>query len=562
MMFASTLRSAAAAIVLCSFLFAQEPARQEQQVQRVSESKTTGEDVGPKKPKIPVKDRQLALQMLETSDAQARGFEAPMRSYSLLQIAQVYVTFDSEKARSLLGDAFTASVGIQDDDQTKSRLQEEIFRTLLPLSQADVEERLSQAELSVRKQTADSIIRRYAEKKQFEPPIELINQVTGWDEFPYQSGTQLLLAMPAEMSSEKLSLFAQAVNSYKNHEHSKRIMLGDGSLTNMIVRFGPKMPAKLVLEAIDEILSQAKKAEGHNTITLGGQAGTAAFNSTYDFQLFALLPTLQLLDEGRAESLLKENQELKAKLQQFPDGMRSLDPSLTDAPPQKGKGGGLSIGVNSGSGPGAGGAGYMRQEYQRKAQAIAADSAKNPTQAIAQAATLPVKLDDQGGASPRSSALAEIAKINSTSNPGPAKQALDELRKIIVDLPLSNQIGYLSAAANIYLQIGEKESAEAVVSEGFKVAEKLLATDTSADDPNKALKAWWPSADAYRRFVEVQTKISTKSAATILKEIGDPEIRTSASIMVSRSLLDLPTKRFIVVEKRKNRNWTSISEED
>src|SRR5205085_786170 len=115
----------------------------------------------------------------------------------------------------------------------------------------------------------------------------------------------------------------QAVNSFKNHDHSKRIQMGDGSLTNMVVRFGPKLPAKLVMEAIDEILSQAKKSDGRSTITLGGKEGTAAFNSFYDFQLFALLPTLQMLDEGRAESLLKENQDLKAKLQQFPDGMRS-----------------------------------------------------------------------------------------------------------------------------------------------------------------------------------------------------------------------------------------------
>ncbi|HEV2992596.1 MAG TPA: hypothetical protein VG759_29460, partial [Candidatus Angelobacter sp.] len=130
------------------------------------------------------------------------------------------------------------------------------------------------------------------------------------------------------------------------------------------------------------------------------------------------------------------------------------------------------------------------------------------------------------------------------------------------DLAPRNQIEALSTAARIYLKIGEKESAQAVVLEGFKAAEKMLAKDTDANDPNKALKAWWPSADAYRRFVEVQTNISPRSAAKVLKEIGDPEIRTSASITVSRSLLDLPTKRFVVAEKRKNQNSTSISEED
>src|SRR5205807_1225357 len=139
---------------------------------------------------------------------------------------------------------------------------------------------------------------------------------------------------------------------------------------------------------------------------------------------------------------------------------------------------------------------------------------------------------------------------------------LDELRKAIVDLPLKIQVNYLSAAANIYIQIGEKDSAEAVVAEGFKVAEKLLAKDINADDPNKALKAWWPSADAYCRFMGVEAKISQRSAAKILKEISDPEIRTSAAIMFSRALLELPMKRFIVTENRKNMNMTFVSSEE
>ncbi len=560
MTFAPKLKIGLVALLFCSWVFAQQPAQQEQQIQQVAEGKTAAKPSDTKaEPKVSAKDKELALQMLETSDAQARGFEAPMRSYSLLQIAQIYATIDPEKARGLLADAFTASVGIQEDDSTKTRLQEEIFRTWLPLSQTDVEERLSQAELSVRRQTAQSMVRRYAEKKQFEPAMELINQVTGWDEFPYGSATQLMLAMPAEMSAERMSLFTQAVNSYKNHEHGKRIMMGDESLTNMIIRFGSKMPAKLILEAIDEILSQAKKADTTNTITVGSTSGTASFSSNFDYQLFALLPMLQRLDEGRAESLLKENQDLKAKMQQFPDGMRSIDPTLTDAPAEKGKGG-LSFSVNSGN-PGNVSRDYLRQEYQRKAQEIVAEAGTNPTQAIARAATLPVKVE---GApfSPRASALEEIAKASSRDNPSAAKRALDELRKIVPDIPSRNQIQALSSAARIYLQIGEKESAQAVVLEGFKAAEKMLAKDTDANDPNKALKAWWPSADAYRRFVEVQTKISTKSAAKVLKEIDDPEIRTSASIMVSRSLLDLPMRRYIVVEKTKNANWTSMFDED
>ena len=127
------------------FLFCQLSLSQLQQRQVVQDEKTqTKESPTKEKPKIPAKDKKLALQMLEISDAQARGFEAPMRSYALLQIAQIYVTLEPEKARGLLGDAFTASVGIQDDDSTKARLQEEIFRTLLPIAGQDERERLAE----------------------------------------------------------------------------------------------------------------------------------------------------------------------------------------------------------------------------------------------------------------------------------------------------------------------------------------------------------------------------------------------------------------------------------
>ncbi|HJT52531.1 MAG TPA: hypothetical protein VJ848_01670, partial [Candidatus Angelobacter sp.] len=81
-----------------------------------------------------------------------------------------------------------------------------------------------------------------------------------------------------------------------------------------------------------------------------------------------------------------------------------------------------------------------------------------------------------------------------------------ELRKVAPDMPLLRQAQALSTAADVYLKLGDPDSAEKVVSEGFKVAEKLLERDLNPEDPNQGLKAWWPSADAYRRFVEVPDK--------------------------------------------------------
>jgi hypothetical protein len=98
-----------------------------------------------------------------------------------------------------------------------------------------------------------------------------------------------------------------------------------------------------------------------------------------------------------------------------------------------------------------------------------------------------------------------------------------------------------------------------LVSDGLGVAARLLDHDVNPDDPNKALKAWWPSADAYRRLVEIETKISHPATAKLLQEIKDPDMRALESIMFARALLGLPMNRVTVVEKNKEGNRVRTS---
>ena len=551
-----TLQVVFAALLLSPLAFGQQVQQQQEVAVRTS---TTTADTKAATPKLSKEDTQLATQMLEISESTARGFEAPMRAFSLLQIAQVHVSLDKKKAVEMLKDAFTASVGIQDDNFGKQHIQEDIFRTLLPLSQADVEELLPQAETRVRKQTSEEIISRYVEKKEFGPAIDLVNQVSRFDEFPYNSATKLMMAMPEEMSGEKMSLFAQAVNSYKNHEH-KGIRVGSDTLTSLVVAFGAKMPPKLVMQGVDEILSQAKKATENASITISGEGGTTSFGSEYEYELFALLPLIERLDEGRSKSLLEENQSLKAKLAQYSSGLQSIDPGLGNP---KAKNSGMSTSVHSGTGISGANMGYQQaQEAMRQAEKIVRDAGQDPTQAIAQAAGLPVSNSVDTRVSPRAQALDGIAQQVWKDSPEAAKQATDELRKLLPDLPLQVQTHYLASAANMYLKLNDQESAEKAVTEGFKLADKVLEKDNNPDKPNSALKAWWPSVDAYRRFIEVETKISQRKALKFLTEIKDPEIRTVESMMVSRSMLGIPVKRTMIVERSKSGNSISVHSED
>jgi tetratricopeptide (TPR) repeat protein len=544
--------------------------------------KTSGETRGPKIKKAAVaettkeapklsEEQKLAYSTLEVSESTSRGFEAPMRSYGLLQIGSTFVTLDANKARELLRDAFTASLEIHDDDYDKARLQQEVLSTLLPLSQADVEELLPQAEISARKPTTEAIVNRYAQKKEFDKALDLINQLTSADEFPYGSGSRLMDAMPAEMAAEKQTLFTQAVASYKGHEHPG-LMIGPDTLTAMIIHFAPSMPPKLILQGIDEILDETKaKAQDQNSnIMLMGQTSSISFTSAYQYQLFALLPVLQKLDPDRAKDLLDQNQSLQAQMQQYPQGTESIMPLSPQTKPAQGGSPAatsthISYSINNGK-PGAGGKGgpmpgmtaspaqdLLRRDAQAKLESISQEAETDPVQAMAHSMTLPLQLDGPGGAnSPRADALERIARANVKKNTGAAEAAITELRKVVVDLPAKTQVQYLSSAGNLYLQMDDKDKAAKVVDEGFKVAEKLLELDTNPDSPNEALKAWWPSSDAYRHFVEIETKISDRATLNVLKEIKDPEIRTTESIMFARTLLGLPLKRFTVVEKRGN----------
>jgi len=519
-----------------------------------SGNKATGSDAAAKTPKLTA-DQVLANQTLETAESQARGLEAPMRSYSMIQIAAAFTASNPAKARGLLQDAFSASLAVQDDDLAKNTLQDDIFRALMPISPSDVEERLAQAEPRARRQAAESIISHCIEKKQFDKAIDLIQQITSLDEFPYAAAIRLLEALPAEMNGEKLTLFASAAASYRGHEHKSAFgTVGDNSFTALVMRLGDSMPPKLAREAIDDILSQARKSDEKAAITVGGSGGAATFSTNYQYQLFALLPLLRRLDESAANRLLEDDAALTATMKQYPNGMESVSPTPVSDPGKEGqpkrRGTSFSVGDSSSK---TSSDEAVRQEMQRRSDLILKDAETNPTQAIAQASALPLAIASWMP-SPRASTLETIARMNMKKQPAPARQALAELRNTIKDLPPRDQMKFISSAANIYLEMDDKDKVDDVVGEGLSAAAKLLDNDINPDDPNKALKAWWPSTDAYRRLVEIETKISHPATAKMLQEIKDPDIRAVESIMFARALLGIPMQHVLTQEKNKNGN--------
>ncbi len=511
------------------------------------------------KPKPTAEHLERGRQMLETAEAQAMGLEGGMRAYGLLQIARAYQSSDRKKALKLLEDALTATRAIDDDKlDTRKRLQEQILQTMVPLAPRRADELLTQVAPEARGTVLRSLLSYYQEQKDTDRAIEVLYRVAQEVEMPYEAAMSLMSGLPPERSADAVHIFNAALASFRDHadENRRGINIGGGDFATLVVRNWSRLPKEAVLEAISEILKKAKANDESGNISMASAKGAVAFNSMYEYRLFQVLPVLKQLDESGAKKLLEEHQQVQAQLARYPQGMDSVNP------PEDGKQGGMggtSFMVNSGGGPGPSGPprgpgpGMSPLDMQR-ASKISADAQAHPRDALANAATIS---DPQL----RANTLMAIARSAWKENSSVAREALQKALDLVPQLQNIAQLSVVSTAGRLYLQMGETEEAKKTVERGLDVGDKMLKDDSNADDPNKALKAYWPSAEAYRSMLRLAVRISPAWAQERAAEISDPEMKVIAQIAMAGSLLDVPAGSTTIMSDSKKGSNISISTE-
>jgi hypothetical protein len=534
-----------AALLLCGTLLA---AQTETNVQQ--------QKPAPRPAKAPVvskeksQQQELGAKLLEIAQAEAGSLQGGMRAYAFAQLARAYEKTDKTKTLQLLDDAFTATSDMGDDlAYTRRQLQEQVLNQMVPLAPQHAEELLPQMDAESRGRVLNSLLSYYQKNKDLDRAIELVYRIGQEKEIPYYAVAGLMTALPPERSGELLQLFTTAFASYRDHPH-KGASVGGGGLDSLVLQFWRRLPPNLVHDAIKEILKQAADA-GNATLSMSSEKGSATFGSMYEYALFELLPVLKQIDESEAEELLKKNQATQAMLTKYPDGTASISPEVSD-PSQKSKTsyGGTSFSITTGGGEGPQMSRWALEQQQ--VAKIAAEADNHPDNALAQAAS--VSNQDM-----RAGLYMTIAKAAAKKSPSVARSALEKLLDLCPQLQESRQVGHLRGAAELYLQMGETDDAKKVVERGFAVSEKLFKTDTNADDPNKALKAFWPSAEAYRSFTRLAGQISPEWALTNLKEISDPEMKVLAETALAQGWLDVGPGSIIMQANTKKNNWMTMS---
>lgn len=507
-------------------------------------------------------EQELWCPILETGRAEAASLEPAMRSLLLRGIASGLRKCDPAQVASILVSAFQATLEIpaaeEDleamakdaansthtpdpsllklsiDVDNKRELQINALRDLLSIDERRVEPLLAQAEPSVRSSILSSMLQRAIDAKNYDRAIALLDQIPGQG-FPYGSATRLMLDLPVSRDADKQAIFLRALAANKEF-HS--FIIGGDDFTTMIVRFWKHLPAPVVLEAVHETLDQAKSNTDH--VNLESRQGGVSFTNEYDYRLFELLPVLEQLDKPEGETLLNNSQEAKAQLKQFPNGMQSLDPTIRDTPLKKGEHSPLEGTVGVGDLTPYLAKGKAMASYGDRANEVAKTAADNPKQAIANAASLP---DVFERIAPRADALLAIARTTAKTNPGAAKSALTEMAESLNRTDPSVQKQYWEQStlwiegSEIAHKIGEENLASKLIHQGLAQAAKLKLKDEDPDDPNLALKAWWPSASATSRLLAALGEISPQAALAEARDIQDADVRVLCEVKLANRAL-------------------------
>lgn len=518
--------------------------------------------------KQPPPEETLWCPVVESALGGATSAEPKMRSYLLDSVAGGLGKCAPEKVRDALVDSFLATLAIpetqeeiqqreftflrsreQPDEATeesrfnlqmKEALQRSALRHLLTMDETKVDSLLRQAEPDVRAGLLEEMISQATTAKKFDRALELLSRTESKEYyprmFPFREATQLMLELPPDREQDQQEIFQVAMAADRE---GRWFTNGGDDLADMIVRFWRHIPPGIVLEAIHQVLDKADFAK--EGLTLNSPSGKMAFSNEHDYRVFELLPVLKELDPEEADKLLQSSQQAQLHLKQFPNGIQSLDPSLGDAVPKEGEpphqtwistpelDRGMSNPINQ-----------DLNAANARVNAIVGTAEDNPRQAITAAATLPETIgsSDWPFLFPRVQAYWGIARALAKKNPSFANDSLTQMAESLKDMaPHPQTIGLWLEGIALAREMNESDLALKLFRSGMEQADGLRSQDDDPDDPNTAIKAFWPSVCAYSGLVQSVAQISPKTALQRIQEIKDPEILLLLEVKLANKLL-------------------------
>jgi hypothetical protein len=535
---------------------------------------------------------KLARPILLQAESASKSLDPSSRSILLYRTAGAWLALNPAHAISLYRSAFKAAR--ESNPVIRENLEEEILNDLLPVSPSTVLELLLNAAPETKEKLYSASIRLMLFQGNYSSASRAFYGAVASGVLPVEATVNLLASLPDNQYAERERIFSAAILFYQGHPDSESY---HWTLAELVGDFYAQFPSTLVLKAVNIVLSQAEKHESGGSTSAQYGAGVITFHSSYDYQLFAVVPALRQVDPNRAAQLLSQHPEVAANIKRFPAGLVSLGvdskgvnlavqhdelrgmqiyntvkttQELTDMD--------LGLEFTIPRDPETlriAGATVLYVYPDDPETAIIGQTGNCPSDVahrleLAQTVAITVKVTAEcsgplnhqwcgyNDTFPRAKLIQAIAERCTYERvPAAARLALETQLELINRIPAEHRIKFLAVTADLYLRLGDRKAAAEVVSRGFHAARAIYDRDAHTEGQDKFPKGVWPSAEAYRSIIALGVNADLKMTRDVIERIPDPALAELERTMLARALLGVPVRRYMVF----NGNGTSYQME-
>ena len=499
-----------------------------------------------------------AIDLLTRAEAEAAVLDGQMRAWMFWQIGLAYQSIDKTKALDLFHTALIAAhaanqSGSAGKPPTSDRLkmgapslppglllERDIARSIVLLEPKRTDETVQETDPAIRTAILISLFTSQQKEKQFDLAMQTLNRISAEDEVPYEHVIRLMADLKPAQSGELTQLFLIALASYRNHAPHSQIT---DAFPTMVSRLWKRLPKESVTQAIDEILTQAADDKRSISYSVMSKKGGSSMRSLYEYRLSQLMPMLREFDPSAARKYEEKYPAVTSNTGDPGETSAQPDPSSSTKGFQLHPTGTYPAMISS-----------MLEEPAAQKVAAKADSGY-----INDAMSDAVNIRDT---SLRAQIYEYIARHAVAKKDSAADDAVENMLHAAEKLQPGEAFPYYGTASEIYIKLNRINDAKESIEAGLKVAGKLYEKDSDEDDLNTALKAFWPSTNAYCAMVRQAASVSQTWSISLLQGIKDPEIKVAAETALAGGWLQSPTGPSTIMTTKKASNSISLSSRD
>jgi hypothetical protein len=471
-----------------------------------------------------------AVRYLKGVETGLSELSPPMQTSLLLLESNAYSAFDKAKAAELLNRSYDIFLSLPDQERPDIKaLGAEVVSATARLSPGHIRSRLPE-DPELKAIALRVLVESDLSARRLSSAVALYQRVDREPEV-YQAAREILLRLPSSDTERPNAVMLHAIWVFKNTEYPQVTTGAPDDLASVLVRFSDRFSDEIKREAIELLLKQVKdnnRASRERSMVGNFSGSPLVFVNAKEFRVFQLWPILRKLDEAQADRLLKESKQAAQWMQRFPDGAQSGRGSTREKEEKS-----ASFGISHSSNES--GDLLQRVELSSIESQTVAMAGTDLQNALAQADRLP--------ADSSSRTLLGMARVFLVKNPDLSKKVLSRWSVLSSSKLTSKEWHDFVEAAIYYAKLGDLEQAQSVLKRASRFVADVYHEDANPNDPNQAIKLFWPSSQHWGDIVEVAAALSPSCAEQIIADINDDEIRASAEVTAAASLLRTPIWR-------------------